>query len=130
MICPSVTPYGRSNPSFRVFTMDSSSYQLTGYQQYHLNLTLANGMYITIHPSLFLPSLPLYITLPSLFVSLPHFLLPCLPPSLPLEMAAKGEKPKLELAYTTSDLYDLRDLSPASWAGLVERYKTQTHILS
>ena len=44
MASPSVTPRSRSNPSFRVFTMDpSSSYQLLGYQQYHLNLTLANG---------------------------------------------------------------------------------------
>ena len=43
MACPSVTPRSRSNPSFRVFTMDSISYQLMEYQQYHLNLTLANG---------------------------------------------------------------------------------------
>ena len=50
MICPSVTPYGRSNPSFRVFTMDSSTYQLQGYQQYHLNLTLANGRGMVRYP--------------------------------------------------------------------------------
>ena len=43
MVCPSVTPQGRSNPSFRVFTMDASTFQLQRYQQYHLNLTLANG---------------------------------------------------------------------------------------
>ena len=39
-----------------------------------------------------------------------------------LEMAGKGMKPKMELAYTTSDLYHLPDLSPSSWANLVERY--------
>ena len=43
LVCPSVTPHGRSNPSFRVFSMDPSSYQLLSYQQFHLNLTLANG---------------------------------------------------------------------------------------
>ena len=40
----------------------------------------------------------------------------------PPELASKGVKPKFELAYTTTDLYNLDDLSPASWAGLVERY--------
>ena len=37
----------------------------------------------------------------------------------------------MELAYTTSDLYDLPDLSPASWADLVERYiHKHTHCVS
>ena len=44
MVAPSVTPYPTVNPSFRVFTMDASSLTLTGYQQYTLNLTMANGI--------------------------------------------------------------------------------------
>ena len=47
-----------------------------------------------------------------------------------LELAKKGVKPKLELAYTTSDLYDLPDLTPPSWADLVERYIQNTVKLS
>ena len=43
LIAPSVTPYGHMNPSFRLFTMDADTYQLLDYQQYHLNLTKANG---------------------------------------------------------------------------------------
>lgn len=43
MMSPSVTPQGRSSPSFRIFSMNATTYQLLGYQQYHLNLTLANG---------------------------------------------------------------------------------------
>ena len=43
LVAPSVTPYGFMNPSFRVFTMDADTLQLLGYQQYHLNLTKANG---------------------------------------------------------------------------------------
>ena len=43
LIAPSVTPYGHINPSFRVFTMDADSKKLLGYEQYYLNLTLANG---------------------------------------------------------------------------------------
>ena len=43
LIAPSVTPYGHINPSFRVFTMDTDSKELLGYEQYYLNLTLANG---------------------------------------------------------------------------------------
>ena len=43
LIAPSVTPYGHMNPSFRLFTMDADTYQLLQYQQYHLNLTKANG---------------------------------------------------------------------------------------
>lgn len=43
LIAPSVTPYGHMNPSFRLFTMDADTYQLLKYQQYHLNLTKANG---------------------------------------------------------------------------------------
>ena len=46
----------------------------------------------------------------------------------PPELASKGVKPKFELAYTTSDLYNLDDLSPASWAGLVERYAAAIYI--
>ena len=45
MIAPSVTPYGRMNPSFRVHLLDrSNGYQLMDYEQYHLNLTKANGV--------------------------------------------------------------------------------------
>ena len=44
MVSPSVTPYPTVNPSFRVFTMDVNSLKLTRYQQYHLNLTMANGL--------------------------------------------------------------------------------------
>lgn len=40
----------------------------------------------------------------------------------PAELASRGKQPKMELAYTTSGLYDLPDLLPASWADLVERY--------
>ena len=43
LVAPPVTPYPAVNPSFRVFTMDPNSLMLTGYQQYHLNLTKANG---------------------------------------------------------------------------------------
>jgi sphingomyelin phosphodiesterase len=88
MASPSVTPQGRSSPSFRVSSMSNSTFQLQGYQQFHLNLTLAN------------------------------------------ELAAKGVKPKMELAYTTSDLYQLPDLSPDSWASLVERFSNNPHMVS
>lgn len=43
MVAPSVTPYGHINPSFRLYSMDRQTYQLQSYQQYNLNLTLANG---------------------------------------------------------------------------------------
>ena len=43
LVAPSVTPYGFMNPSFRTFTMDAETFQLLDYQQYHLNLTKANG---------------------------------------------------------------------------------------
>jgi sphingomyelin phosphodiesterase len=88
LICPSVTPYSRSNPSFRLFSMDPSSFQLQGFQQFHLNLSLAN------------------------------------------ELASKGVKPKVELAYTTSDLYSLPDLTPPSWANLVERFSDYPDLIS
>ena len=44
LVSPPVTTYPAVNPSFRVFTMDPDSLMLMGYQQYHLNLTKANGM--------------------------------------------------------------------------------------
>ena len=44
LVSPPVTSYPAVNPSFRIFTMDPDSLMLTGYQQYHLNLTKANGM--------------------------------------------------------------------------------------
>jgi hypothetical protein len=83
-----VTPRGRSNPSFRLFTMDPSSRLLLDYQQFHLNLTLAN------------------------------------------EQAGRGVQPKMELAYSTSDLYHLPDLSPSSWASLVERFSQYPDLVS
>ncbi len=43
MVAPSVTPYGHMNPSYRLYSMDRLTYQLLGYQQFHLNLTKANG---------------------------------------------------------------------------------------
>jgi sphingomyelin phosphodiesterase len=88
LVSPSVTPRGRSNPSFRLFTMDPSSRLLLDYQQFHLNLTLAN------------------------------------------EQAGRGVQPKMELAYSTSDLYHLPDLSPSSWASLVERFSQYPDLVS
>ena len=43
LVNPSVTTYGHMNPSFRIFSMDKTSLQLRGYEQYHLNITRANG---------------------------------------------------------------------------------------
>ena len=37
LLSPSVTPYGHSNPSFRVYTLDKSTYRFLDYKQYHLN---------------------------------------------------------------------------------------------
>ena len=48
LIAPSVTPRPFINPSFRIFTMNASTFELTDYQQYHLNLTKANGTLIVI----------------------------------------------------------------------------------
>lgn len=46
LVAPSVTPFGHINPSFRTFTMDAHSKQLLSYTQYHLDLPLANGMWV------------------------------------------------------------------------------------
>ena len=44
LISPSMTPYGRMNPSFRVHLLDrSNGYRLMDYEQYHLDLMKANG---------------------------------------------------------------------------------------
>ena len=43
LIAPSVTPYVDQNPSYRVFEMDPDTYELLDYQQFHMNLTKANG---------------------------------------------------------------------------------------
>ncbi|XP_064390899.1 sphingomyelin phosphodiesterase A-like [Halichondria panicea] len=45
LIAPSVTTYGHINPSFRIFTMDTNTKTLLGYEQYHLNVTHANELY-------------------------------------------------------------------------------------
>ena len=44
LISPSVTPYGHINPSFRLYHMDETTYELLDYQQYYLDLAKANGM--------------------------------------------------------------------------------------
>ena len=44
LISPSVTPYGHINPSFRIYHMDETTYELLDYQQYYLDLAKANGM--------------------------------------------------------------------------------------
>ncbi|KAK3098121.1 hypothetical protein FSP39_016346 [Pinctada imbricata] len=41
-IAPSVTTYSKTNPSFRMYHLDGSSYQLLDYEQYFMNLTAAN----------------------------------------------------------------------------------------
>lgn len=43
LIAPSATTFGHINPSFRIYTMDTSTMTLLGYEQYYLNVTLANG---------------------------------------------------------------------------------------
>ena len=48
LVSPPVTTYPAVNPSFRVFTMDPDSLMLTGYQQYHLNITKANGITVEL----------------------------------------------------------------------------------
>ena len=80
--------------------MDSDSLMLTGYQQYHLNLTKANGMYDIVCW---------------------HFW-PSICSNLEMYQNSSKEKPQFELSYSTFDEYELNDLSPQSWADLVERY--------
>lgn len=43
LIAPSVTPFVDQNPSYRIFEMDPNTYKLLDFQQYHMNLTKANG---------------------------------------------------------------------------------------
>ena len=42
LIAPSITPQGQNNPSVRVFTYDTNSYELLDYVNYAANLTRAN----------------------------------------------------------------------------------------
>ena len=42
LITPSVTTFSHQNPSFRVYSMDASTYELLDYDQYFLNITKAN----------------------------------------------------------------------------------------
>ena len=100
LVSPPVTTYPAVNPSFRVFTMDPDSLILTGYQQYHLNITKANG-----------------ITKIAFINHNNSFVQTC----TELHQNGSQEKPQFELSYSTLEEYELSDLSPQSWADLVER---------
>jgi hypothetical protein len=41
-VAPSVTPFSPRDPTFRLYTFDRQSHNLTDYQQYYLNLSDAN----------------------------------------------------------------------------------------
>lgn len=43
-IAPSVTPYVNINPSFRIYTLNSTTFEFIDYENYYFNLTLANLM--------------------------------------------------------------------------------------
>ncbi len=104
LVSPPVTTYPAVNPSFRIFTMDPDSLMLTGYQQYHLNITKANGI--------------LFVS--DSVVHHHNYTIVCVNTT---EMYQNGsqEKPQFELSYSTLEEYELSDLSPESWADLVER---------
>ena len=42
LITPSVTTFPQQNPSFRVYTIDSETFEMLDYDQYFLNITKAN----------------------------------------------------------------------------------------
>ena len=44
LITPSVTTFAHQNPSFRIYSMDASTYALLDYDQYFLNITEANEL--------------------------------------------------------------------------------------
>ncbi len=48
LVSPSATTFGDINPSFRIYYMDKTSYELIDYEQYHLDIQKANGYYIII----------------------------------------------------------------------------------
>ena len=128
LIAPSVTPYGHMNPSFRLFTMDADTYQLLEYQQYHLNLTKANGeaRIWPIHP--FFEVVNAYKPAAH-FLIYPHVLLILESWHVTnifghLELASRNITPEFELIYNTTEEYGLKDLSPEAYADLVERWAT------
>ena len=120
LIAPSVTPYGHMNPSFRLFTMDADTYQLLEYQQYHLNLTKANGEGRRVND--YKPFLH-YLLLMSHNVPLSSKVDVSPPTTIfgHLELASRNITPEFELIYNTTEEYGLKDLSPEAYADLVER---------
>ncbi|KAI6654603.1 hypothetical protein LOD99_999 [Oopsacas minuta] len=42
LITPSITTFAHQNPSFRIYSMDPTTYEILDYEQYFLNLTKAN----------------------------------------------------------------------------------------
>ena len=44
LVTPSVTTFAHQNPSFRIYSMDASTYELLDYDQYFLNITKANEL--------------------------------------------------------------------------------------
>ena len=44
LITPSVTTFAHQNPSFRVYSMNSTTFEIIDYEQYFLNLTKANSL--------------------------------------------------------------------------------------
>jgi hypothetical protein len=43
-IAPAITPFSGNNPSFRVFTYNTSTYELLDYTQYYTNISALQGL--------------------------------------------------------------------------------------